>query len=503
MALRRSRQLRRLISTERPGLSVTTKQSVVEQVRELWPMFMAHRARMMEIDAWTHGDLEDAYLPVMPSDATDEFRKIRRTSPTPWGQLIVQSLSQTMIVDDIKLASGMSAPAYDLWQRNGLDAKQVPLIEAAVTFGMAYNKVLPAVGRLDNKRTAMIRGKSPLNSLAFYRDDFDEYPEFFIEAYEQANDDLSSVWVVTFTDEDAEHRLSVETLGGGDLAPGEVTYIEPLDHPMQICPVVRIPNRIDLLGRTTGEIAPFTGLFGRINQDTQDRLVVQRYGAWAVRTIAGMKKPGSEAEQRAARLALGVGDLLVAEEPTTKFGSLAPTPMDGYIRSRESDIRDLAAVSQTPAHNFLGLTDNVGAEGLAAAEASFIRKRDQRKLYAGQGHENSLRLGGFAAGIEEVATDYTSRVHWVATESQSFEGLVQSLGIMVATMGMPLEMVVERLPDWTQLDTDRLVRLVRAAEAKAQAEADLEADRQAQVAEKTAAAKAVSGGNGTGSGAGA
>lgn len=473
MALRRSRLTRNTIAN--PRRVIETQLSVTKQVAELYPVWKAHHDRMVILDKWATSDLDEDMLPIMPNEATDEFKAIRNNAPTPWGQLIIGSMSQVMYVDDIKLASGLSAPAYDLWQRNGLDSRQIPLHEGALTFGQAYNLVLPARGRMDGQRTAMIRGKSALTSLAFYRDDFDEYPRFFLECVGYVEDE-KPMYRVTFVDEDAVHYLHMEQDDTSTLV-----FESSERHPMQLCPIVRFPNVIDLTGRVRGEIAPFVQLFGRINQDTQDRLVVQRKGAWAVRTIAGMKQPATPEQQQAARIALGVGDFMVSEDKDTKFGSLPPTPLDGYIRSREADIRDLAATSQTPAHHLLGLSDNVGAEGLAAAEASMMRKRDHRRINFGESHEVSLRLGGWAAGIEEVATDYTSRVHWKDTETQSFQSLAQALGVLVSQVGMPPEMAFEKIPDWTQVDINRAIKLLEKAKAEAQLEADLATERQIQV----------------------
>lgn len=475
MALRIRRS--RIIATQRD--SVRTQNNVLEQVRELWPIFKAHRARMMVIEAWKDCELDDAMLPVMPEGSTDEFRRIRDNAPTPWGRLIVATVTQSMFVDDVKLKDGTSAPAYELWQRNGMDGRQIPLHDSMATFGMAYNLVLPATGRLDGKATAMMRGKSSKDSLAFYRDDFDEYPEFWLEGIPTWDAEGHLTWRIQFIDEDAIYNLSMED---DDLRT--LRSIDYESQPMGLCPIVRFANTIDLSGRVTGEIAPFITLFGRIDQDTQDRLVVQRYGAWAVRTIAGMDKPKTDADRAAARIALGIGDLLVSEDPETKFGSLAGTPLDGYIKSRESDIRDLAAVSQTPSYQLLGLSDNVGAEGLAAAKDATDKKIFQRRVSAGESHEASLRLAGYAAGMSDVSSDYTSRVHWRNDETQSFLTLAQALGQLATTLEVPPEMLWERIPDWTQADTILAKKLFEKRKADDLADAQL-------LAEAEAAAKAA------------
>ena len=467
MALRRSRMTRRLIAFASDAPSVTTKASVAAQVSELFPVFLAHRESMTIIDKWKRADLDENMMPFTHRNADDEYEHIRKTAPTPYGRLIVDTMTQNTIIDDVRLRAGGSAPAYDLWNRNGLDSRQVSLHDAVYTFGMAYNVVLPAVGRLDGARTAQIRSKSPRDGLAFFRDDFDQFPEFYLEAHEQANNDGTSSWRIDFYDEDRLHRLSCDGDGSN------MTYIEYETHPMQLCPVIRVVNQLDLEGRVIGEVAPFITLLRRIDQDEMDRLVIQRKSAWIVRTIAGMAQPKTDAEKRAARIALGIGDLLVSEDTETKFGHIPASSLEGVLRARESSLRDLAATSQTPAHQLLGLTDNVGADGLAAAEGNQRRKLDLRHLVIGEGWQDSLRLAGWAAGIEEVASDYTSRVHFRSTKTESFQSLMQGLAQAATGLGIPGEVLWDRIDDWTQLDTARTKKIIAELQAQAMMNAQL------------------------------
>lgn len=487
----RLRRSRLLISSRRPDASVTTKRSVVEQVKELFPIWLANRKAMQVIDAWARCELDETMMPVMPDSATDEFKRIRDTAPTPFGRLIVQAASQNLIADDIRMTENdISAPAFELWQRNGLDHKQVAVHESALTYGQAYEVVLPAVGRLDGVKTASIRGTSALKGLGFYRDDWDEYPEFFLEGEQQSDEDGTRRWRLTFYDEDAVHQLTC-LWDGSDMA-----YIDGDAHPMGLTPVVRYTNTMDLDGRVVGEIAPFITLFARIDQDTQDRLVVQRYGAWAVRTVAGMKEPATDEQKRAARIALGVGDLLVSDNVDTKFGSLPPTPMQGHIAAHDADVRDLAAVSQTPSYHLLGLSDNVGAEGLAAAEAAHMRKLDMRKLSFGKSREDSLRLAGYAAGNAEIANDFKARTHWKNTRTDSFQSLAQALGTLAQQLEVPPEMLWSRIPDWTQMDTEEAKKLIEKMRQQAQLDAEIETARTTEAAVKV---KEAGGGGPSGS----
>lgn len=488
----RLRRSRLLIATQRNSLSVAAAASVVGRVKELAPVWLANRYRMVVIDKWARCELDQDMMPVMPNDATDEFRRLRDSSSTPFGRVIVTSVVENTVVDDIRLAESKdSAPAARLWQRNGLDARQVPLHTSAATFGQAYNLVLPATGRLDGEATAVIRGKSALRAVGFYRDDFDEYPEFFLEGEENLDPRASDKeqWRLFFTDLDATYEL----VSNSDFS--EVSLVQVvIRHNMGLCPVVRFANEIDLDGRVTGEIAPVVNLLARIDQDTQDRLVVQRFASWVVRTATGLKRPPTEDETKAMRLALGIGDLLISDSGDTTFGSLPASPMDGHLRARDQDVRDLSSTSQTPSYHLLGLSDNIGADGLAAAEASHMRKIDLRKLTWGEAHEASLRLGGYAMGDDEIANDFESRMHWKQTRSEAFQSLAQAITFLVSA-GVPIEMLVGRIADWNQADTKQMLDIVAANEAKAQTDAELEASRTIDVQTAVAKAKGPDGGN--------
>src|SRR5690606_34043996 len=112
-----------------------------------------------------------------------------------------------------------------------------------------------------------------------------------------------------------------------------------------------------------------------------DRLVVQRFASWGVRTVSGMspeetaQATGMTSEQ--VMMLLKVTDFLVAPDPDTKFGSLPSTPLDGFIKAHEADIQTLAAVSQTPAFEMLGQMANLSAEALEAAKDSQTAKSVQ------------------------------------------------------------------------------------------------------------------------------
>jgi hypothetical protein len=141
-----------------------------------------------------------------------------------------------------------------------------------------------------------------------------------------------------------------------------------------------------------------------------------------------------------------------------KVGEFDQTDLDGYIKSREASIRHAATLSQTPVHELIGELVNLSAEALAAAEQGHERKVDERKTLFGESHEQTLRLAGTLAGIT-IPDD--AEVVWRDTSARSFAATVDGLGKLVTMLGVPEQMLWERIPGVTRQDVERWV-----AEAK-------------------------------------
>ena len=435
---------------------------IVATARQLWPQFIAQRNQAIEMDKWVKGKPD---LPTLPH-ATKEYTELQERSVTPWLGMTVNSLSQTMFVEGHRVPkSSENSPLWDsVWQTNGMDSKQIAVHRGALTHGQSYVRVLRGTSPLTGAPAAEVRGRSAKRMAAFYTDEADEYPLWAIEAEKQVTvnerGDRETQWSIMLYDEEQVHFL------GADEDGSDMHYIDSRDHDAGVVPVVRFANQLGLDGETMGEVEPFIPLASRIDQDTFDRLIVQRFGAWKVRWIAGMQKPETDEERKAVALALRIEDLLISGDAATKFGTLEGTPMDGYIKARDADIRDLAAVTQTPPHHLLGLSPNLSAEALAAAEASLMRKVSERKVSFGESWEQVMRLAAWVVGDRTSAEDYTSSVRWRDIESRSLAQVADALGKIAVSLKVPVQMLWERLPGWTDDDVAEAKRLSQEEQAE-------------------------------------
>lgn len=428
-----------------------TPKDVVELVKtRFWPAFQAEKKRLDNIDRWLRWDHDK---PHAPRHATKEYNNLADRAQTPWGSLIVTSVAQALYVDGYRPESKTeNADAWSWWQLNGMDSRQIAIHRAALGYGLAYVTVLP--GRDDfGERMPAMRGISPRRMITFYNEpEHDDWPAFAFQAT-PAKVDGSPGWALKVFDDTNIYYLQCDSIGSN------LKYIEFRSHGLNVCPVVRYANQLDLEGRAPGEIEPFIPILARIDQTTFDRLVVQRFSSWVVRTIAGMAKPDADEEAAAKRLQLKIEDLLVAEDPDTKFGSLPATPLDGFLHAAEADIRILAAASQTPAHEMLGQMANLSAEALAAARASLTAKVEERRFTFGESHEQVLRLAAYVMNDEEGAKDRSAQVRWRDTEIRSLAQAADALGKLAQMLGVPVELLWEKVPGFTQQDVEAAKRI--------------------------------------------
>lgn len=426
-------------------LSQSDLLDVIKQT--LWPALQAEKERLNRIDRWYRWDHDRPYT---PRQATREYQQIVRRAQTPFLHLVVTAVAQLLYVDDHRRADQPeSTTSWQYWQANGLDSRQIAVHRAALAYGLSYATVMP--GETDHgEPIPVIRGVSPRRMITFYDDPAeDDWAHYALRAEPTKVDGVEGYAIRVY---DAENVYFLQCHGNGD----RMTYIEDRPHDAGVCPVVRFANMLDLEGRADGEVEPFIPIAARIDQTIADRLIVQRFSSWKVRTISGMVQPENQTatDAEAAKLQLKIEDILVADDPDTKFGTLDATGLDGFIKAKEADIQDLANVSQTPQTQMLGQIANLSAEALAAAEASLDRKVEERKHAFGESWEQALRLGSAIMGDEAGAADTSAQVRWRDMKPQSLSQAADALGKLAQQLAIPVEGLWERVPYVTQQDVE-------------------------------------------------
>jgi hypothetical protein len=441
---------------------VMKQRAVVALASDHFREWQASTNRAKMLDAWARGESES---PLMPNKAetSAEYQNLAEISGTPWSHLIISSVAQALAVVDHRIVGEKSATTKTFgqsWKPNALMSRQGAIYRGALGQNLSYATTLPGKRPHTDAPMPIVKGVAATKMAAFYNDEGeDDFAVFAMRGDYQPGDD--PYVALRLYDEDATYYLQCGV--GGE----RMTYISHDVHKVGVTPVHRFAPRLDLSGRAWGEVEPFLPMLRRLDQDTFDRLIVQRFNSWRVRYVAGMVKPNTDAEKRAAAMALRVEDLLVSSDPATKFGTLDPTDIKPYIEAHDADVRDLAAVSQTPPHHLLGQVANLSAEALAAAEKSLMRKVAEYRLSFGQSWDSVLRSCAFileqaGAGAEYVAeaTNYETEVVWEDTEAMSLAAAADALGKIAEGLGVPVEMLWEELPFWKKGDTERAKKIL-------------------------------------------
>ena len=445
---------------EHPPAELAEKKLLEYVKTVMWPAFETERERLRVIDLWIKGEQADSKV---PRGATTELRNLLALSKTPWLGLVVTTIAQTLYVDGYKSpASRTNIPGpWATWNANGMDVRQLAIHRGTIGYGYAYETVLPGKAPTGEKR-AVMRGVSPKRMYAVYEDPgADEWPELAMKIEPQRG----GIILIKVLDGQLVHRMT-------RTSQDKWEYLDFQVHGADVCPVVRFTNQLDLEGNTPGEVEPFIPIASRIDKTEYDRLSVQHYNSWKVRTIAGMTDfADSEEEANRKKLKLRQEDFLVAEDPNTKFGTLDETQLGGFIEAADADRESLAAVTQLPSHLLTGKLVNLSAEALAASRASLTQKGYERKVSLGAAHSQALRLAAKLDGDIEAAQDVFARVTWQDAEVRSLAQAVDALGKAATLLGIPKQFLWGRIPgvtaldvqEWTEhaLDDDPLSRYLR------------------------------------------
>ena len=438
----------------RLGLS---QDGAITMAHRYFPSVMRQREEVQTLDTWHRGEQENTLF--IPQESTDEYKGLAQVSTNSWASLIV-----TAVVQNAEL-TGMRMPGKDTnlsgwrsWQQNRMDGKQPRLYRASCAHGLAFVWAERSTSRMTGEPMSRFHVESAKDMAAFYTADDDEWPRFALLVEEVVDGTGSPAgWTVWLFDEVNIYVLHAK---GDGFDVKDWSYISEYGHGATVCPVVMYAPNVDIDGRANSDLQGLLPLLARIDQDTFDRLIVQRFGAWKVRWIAGMTKPTNDADAEAQKLRLRVETLLIAQDHETKFGTLDASDLAGFIASRDSDLRDLSALSQTPPHHMLGLASNLQAESLAAAEAGLQRKSREHRMSWGESHEQLFRLDAHLRGDINEATAYEMQAKWRDTESRSLEQAAMALGMLATNLKVPVEMLWERIPGWTDLDVNRAKELI-------------------------------------------
>jgi len=389
---------------------------------------------LTRIDDYLRGRHDSVYV---PRAARQEFRWIVQRARVNVLPLVVDTIAQSLYVDGFRTPTATEDSAgWATWQANRMDARQTGIHRAALSFGASYLLIEPG-------DTAPVwTPRTPLTCTAVY------------------DDPATDEWPVAALLRDGARRfrlIDATTIYDYEITEqgNKAKLVGQVGHDIGLVPVVRFLNTYDPDGRVTGEVGPLIPLQDQINFTTYGLLMAQQFAAFRQRWVTGMVVPEDAEGRPIEPFDAAVNRLFIGDSPDTRFGEFDQTDLSGYLASRESTMRNLATIAQVPPHHLIGTMANLSAEALAAAEVQQQRKIAERKAIFGESYEQAFRLSARISGDAEGAADIVSQVVWRDTEARSMSQTADALGKLAEMLQVPVEMLWEKIPGWTQTDVER------------------------------------------------
>jgi len=407
--------------------------AAVSLAKDLMGIRGAESERLDRIRHYLRDDPE-LLLTGVPRGVPREVQQLTRISRVNMVKFVVNSRVQAMYVDGYRTPRAADdLPVWKTWKRNGMPARQIGVHRAGLAYGASYAVTLPG----DTGPT--MRGLSPRKLTVSPREDDDRLALCALEDRGRGRYrlyDETSVYELARDQNRAFTVVDVRTHGA-------TYYGEP------VCPIVRYRDTEDLDDEVSGVVEPIMALQDQINITTFGLLVAQHYGAFRQRYILGWLAKNEEERLKASASQLWTFEDAPQDIAVGEFGQ---TDLSGYLDSREATLRHLATISQTPAHEMLGMLVNVSADALAAADAAHRRAVGENQTVMGAAHELFLNISG---GYIGEAPDESASVRWRDTEARALSQVADALGKLAAQLQIPPQELWERIPGVTDDDIAR------------------------------------------------
>jgi hypothetical protein len=382
-----------------------------------------------------------------------EFTQMLRGVSDNWMALVVDAVEERLHVEGFRMSDDPAGDqdAWDIWQRNCLDADSEMLHSTALQTGSAY--ALVWYGEDDE----------PLITV--------EHPGQCYVAYESGTQRVRSAAVKAWVDEwTGETRANVylpdgiykyqsvrqvtiddyKTRTGRDrsldILGGMWKPVEGDDYvanPLGVVPMVEFRNRPRLLGEGRSEIADVISVQNQINKLVCDMLVAAEFSAFKQRWATGVEIPTDPMTGKPLQaFPAAVDRLWSVESDTARFGEFGEADLTNYVAALENRVQSLASRTRTPPHYLLGSSGSFpSGESLKATETGLIAKCRSRHRHFGESWEEVMRLA-FAVKDDPRADSRMAETIWTDPESRSEAEHTDSL-LKKMSLGVPVRQLWE------------------------------------------------------------
>lgn len=424
----------------------------------LWASWDAHTKNRRALDRVRAYAKGKAGIPDLEEGATEELEQIARQCPINMIGVVIDTFDAGLQVVGFRSPDADDDdPAWQVWQRSGMDSRQSVVHRAALTYRDSFVSVLPDDAAAGGKSRMV--AWSPRYVRAEYDDPArDLFPQTAMLLRGVVDAKRGRGWSVLMLDDTTVTPGFIARRKKGSTRPEDIEITgEPWEHGavydgQPVCPVVRFTNVLaidddddDVEG---GEVEPLIHKQRALNSANFDRLVNSRFNAFMQTVIIGWSASKSQVAKASAMKALAFDD----HPSDVSVSRLPASPMAPYNELIKEMKEEFALEASIPLYTATGSISNVSTDTAALVEKAHQRKLRRKRASFGESWELALRLAVAMDGGAQP--DDAAEVIWEETEARSFaqvvDGIVKLASIPEATAGIPVEEMLEWLPGMSQ-----------------------------------------------------
>ena len=377
-----------------------------------------------------------------------DFLRLLKSSRGNFMEIVVEAVSQRTAVDGFRFTDPNSPAdddptrvnlAWQIWQGNGLDARQKLLIRDALVTGYSYALVWPSSDLASGVRITIEHA-----SQCITRCD-PETGDAVVGLKSWCVDDVDYVTLYTL---DLIYKWSRSTKDR--TSAGKWIVRQPADESWPLAnPIAGVLALVECCPRpetTGGGRSELDGLI-----DTQDRINAMLFGrvsaAWGNATrqrhVSGLElEVDEETKLPLEPFETALDSMLYSTNKDTRWGEFSALDLTQLIAGCESDLRILSSQSSTPYQLLMSGGNGLNGDSWKAHLSSLIAKVRDRQLFIGEAIEQIMRVALLAIG-NPAGTDQATEVEWMDPEYRTEGELVDAL-VKMRTLGVPLEVLWRR-----------------------------------------------------------
>jgi hypothetical protein len=375
--------------------------------------------------------------------ATEKFRDVFGglfgTFADNWCQIIVNASVERLQITGFRFGKDEQADsaAWDIWQRNNLDAASVLLHTEAIKVGRAYLLVDPNSGdpRITVEHPSQVivahaagDRTQRLAGLKKWRGE---------DNYLYANVYLPEV-VFKYRSKDPHNGDTTYTRANWIRRPDDPGGVNPLG----VVPIIPVYNDPSMMGGGQSDLKVAIPLQDAVNKQVLDMMVTSEAAAFPLRIGAGIEQPRDPITGELIpnpELKLSQSKFMMVPEG----GSLTQLPaadLNNYVKPIEMLIQHLAAQTRTPPHYLLSSIINASGDALKAAEAGLVSKVEKKILDFSDPWEEAMRLAFLAKDDPTRGREMAAHTMWRDPEKKSLSELAD-YGVKLRSIGVPYEFI--------------------------------------------------------------